>query len=105
MGPALCDGHLDELAHTSPCRSLGSPPIIRQDDTDVRRVFLAAGYNDTVDTLGISACRNDLYSDVKREGANDRHCQTHDGDGRGSCLIIVPSALAVLVLGETGQGD
>ena len=38
--------HLDELGDTSPsciaprCRWLGSPPILRQDDTNVRRVFL-----------------------------------------------------------------
>ena len=87
------------------CHWLGSPPILRQDNTDVRRVLLAAGDTDTVDTLGMSACRNDVYSNGRSEGANDRDCQTRDGDGRGSCLIIVPSDVAVLVLGETGQGD
>jgi hypothetical protein len=68
-------------------------------------VLLAAGDTDTVDTLGMSACRNDVYSNGRSESANDRHRQTRDGDGRGSCLIIVPSDVAVLVLGETGQGD
>jgi hypothetical protein len=71
----------------------------------VRRVFLAPGDTDTVDTLGIWACRNDVYSNGRSEGANDHHRQTRDGDGRGSCLIIVPSDVSVLVLCETGQGD
>ena len=68
----------------------------------MRRVFLAAGDTDTVDTLAISACARMLTATGQARGANDHHRQTRDGDGPGSCLITVPSDVSVLALGETG---
>ena len=77
-GASALRRHRAELGHTTPsyvapkCRRFGSPPSPRQDDTNVRRVLLAAGDIDTVDTPGISARRNDSHGIGRKDGADDR---------------------------------